>query len=418
MFDELKSISKNQKFLYLWISQILSQLTVNMMNFLLLIHLYDDTHSSIAVSLLWLAYSLPALIIGPIGAASVDLFSRRKMLMVTNLLQALIVFAYIFINQSSIFILYTVVLIYSLINQFYGPAESASLPSVVNKNFLARANSLFFVTLQGTLILGFGFAGILQKLIGFNGTLILCAAFLFIAFVSVSFLDEIKPKKQIPGEFEAFLRTFFDSIMEGYRFIRDNKTILFPLVILLGTQAALGIIVVSLPVIAVQIMNISANYAGVSIVVPAGIGALLGSFYIPKFVKSGWRKKTLIEDSLGLVSFLLLALGVGIPFLPVWLRIAVTPLLIIAAGFAFVGVNIPALTFLQESTPEWFRGRVFGNLWFLTTLVMVFPVLFSGAISEIFGVRILLSLMAIGTFSVLLFSVKRGQNLIEVHLGN
>jgi hypothetical protein len=186
--------------------------------------------------------------------------------------------------------------------------------------------------------------------------------------------------------------------------------------ILLGVQAALAIVVVSLPVISSQILNISVNYSGVSIVVPAGIGALLGSFFIPRMIKKGWRKKKLIEVGLGLISFSLLTLSLGIPFLPLAFRISITSLLIIMTGIAFVGINVPALTFLQESTPNWFRGRVFGSLWFMTVLITIFPVLFSGAITEIFGVKILLALMAVGTFFALLYSMKRGQGLIEEHL--
>jgi MFS family permease len=418
MITEFSSIFKERKFLYLWTSQILSQVTVNIMNFLLLTRLYTTTHSSIATSLLWVSYSLPALIIGPIGAASVDLFSRRKMLMITNLLQAVTVFIYIFVSQQSVFILYAIVLAYSALNQFYGPAEAASLPSTVDKSMLDRANSLFFMTTQASLILGFGFAGILQRIIGFNGTVILCAIFLFIAFVSVSFLGEIKPKVRIPGEFEKVLKTFFDSIVEGYEFISKNKTVLFPILILLGIQAVLAILVVSLPVIASQILNISVSLSGVSIVVPAGIGALLGAIYIPRLIKRGWRRKTLIEMGLSIITFSLLALALGIPFLPLGLRVSITPLLIVMTGFAFIGVNIPALTFLQESTPDWFRGRVFGNLWFMTSLVTIFPVLFSGTVTEIFGVRALFVLMAIGTFIVFIYSAKRGQDLIENHLTN
>jgi MFS family permease len=418
MIGEFALIFKTRKFMYLWISQMLSQVTVNIMNFLLLARLYTATHSSIATSLLWVSYSLPALIIGPIGAASVDLFSRRKMLMITNLLQAITVFVYIFINQQSIFILYAIVLAYSALNQFYGPAEAAALPSTVDKSMLARANSLFFMTTQASLILGFGFAGILQKVIGFNGTVILCALFLFIAFISVSFLQEIKPRVHLPGEFEKVLKTFFDSIVEGYEFISKNKAVLFPLLILLGIQAVLAILVVSLPVIALQILNISVNLSGVSIVVPAGIGALLGSIYVPRLIKRGWRRKVLIEIGLGIITFSLLTLALGIPFLSLGLRVSVTPILIVMTGFAFVGIDIPALTFLQESTPEWFRGRVFGNLWFMTTLITIFPVLFSGTITEIFGVRALFVLMAIGTFTVFIYSAKRGQDLIETHLTN
>ncbi|HET7098975.1 MAG TPA: hypothetical protein VFI61_01935, partial [Patescibacteria group bacterium] len=125
--NDYKSLLKNSKFMYLWISQLLSQVTVNMMNFLLLARLFTVTGSSIATSLLWLAFALPAIFFGPIGAATVDLVSKRKMLMVTNLLQALTIFSFIFIQQQSIFILYFIVLAYSFFNQFYVPAESASL---------------------------------------------------------------------------------------------------------------------------------------------------------------------------------------------------------------------------------------------------------------------------------------------------
>ena len=206
-------MSKNFKLL--WTSQMLSQVTVNMMNFLFLARIYTVTGSSIATSLLWISYALPAIFFGPIGAATVDLINRKKILVVTNLLQALTVLAYIFLHKESIFLLYAVVIVYSLLNQFYVPAESATLPSVVSRKKLAHANSLFFLTQQASLITGFGLAGIIQKIIGFNGSLILCSVFLFIAFISVYFLPNLAPIRKIPENFEDLLRTFFDHIIEG-----------------------------------------------------------------------------------------------------------------------------------------------------------------------------------------------------------
>ena len=87
-------MSRNFKLLF--ISQILSQVTVNMMNFLLLARLFEATGSSIATSLLWVSYALPTIFFGPIGAGIVDLVSRRKTLIITNFLQALVIFLYIF----------------------------------------------------------------------------------------------------------------------------------------------------------------------------------------------------------------------------------------------------------------------------------------------------------------------------------
>lgn len=411
--EGFKSVLRSTKFLELWTSQVLSQVTINIMNFLLLTRLFTLTGSSIATSLLWVAYALPAIFFGPIGAVSVDLVNRRKMLMITNLLQALTVFSYILFHNQTIFILYGVVLAYSLFNQFYNPAESAYLPSTVSKENLSHANSLFFITQQSSLVLGFSVAGIMQSILGFNGSLILCSIFLFLAFISTTFLPDIKPVKKIEVTFEKMLKTLFDSILEGYEFIRSNKNILYPLLLIITIQVGLAITVVSIPAISTQILKIPVNFAGVSVVVPAGIGATLASIYVSRMLKKGFRKKTLIEYCLALVAFSTFIIAVIIPFTPAVIRVVITPILIVLEGFGFVGINIPTLTYLQESTPLWLRGRVFGNLSFMVTIVTIFPVLFSGIITEIFGVRVMLFIISVVMAGALIYLRKKGQALIE-----
>ena len=403
-------ILKNSKFMYLWTSQVLSQITVHMMNFLLLTRLFTVTGSSIATSLLWIAYSLPAIFVGPLGAASVDLVSKRKILMLTNLFQALTVFAYIFTHESSLFILYFIVFIYSLLNQFYLPAESSSLPSVVPKDDLPQANSLFLMTQQAAFLLGFGIAGVAQRFLGFNGSLIACSLFLFISFISVSFLPAMRPRKKVPDNLEKLVVTFFKTIYEGYVFIKSKKTILLPLMLLLGMQVALIMIAVNLPVIAEQILKISIVYSGVAIIVPAGFGAFIGAVIVTRLLKNGFRKKTIVEFGavcLGLSLIILL-------FLP---RI-ITPIFLFLGGLGFVSVNIPTLTFLQEYTPENFRGRVLGNIWFFQTILTIIPVLFSGFITEVFGVRVLLFIIAMASIFIFYYSRNHGQALIEDNFNN
>lgn len=415
---EFKLIILKKNFTYLWVSQILSQLTINIMNFLLLARLFSVTGSTIATSLLWVSYALPSIFFGPIGAASVDLISRRKTLMITNLFQSLTIFLFILSHQSSIFMLYFVVILYSFFNQFYVPAESALLPSVVSKSLLAFANSLFFITQQASLILGFGMAGILLSLIGFNNSLVLCSIMLFIAFVATAFLPEIKNKKAVPESLDKLLVTFFKSIYEGYSFIKMQKKILFPLILLIGMQISLAIIIVNLPLIATEILRMPVNYAGVLVVVPAGIGALLGSILVPKKLKLNWRKKSVIETSAGILSFGIFMSVFIVQFLPIILRIIFEPIFVTLVGFGFIGMTIPTLTYLQESTPEWLRGRVFGNLWFLVTIATVFPVMFSGFITEIFGVRTLLLILMLGVIYVFYYSKRNGDKLIIEQLEN
>lgn len=393
-----------KNFYYLWVSQILSQVTVNLMNFLLLARLFTVTGSSIATSLLWVSYALPTIFFGPIGAAVVDLYDRRKMLMITNVLQSLVVFIYYFTHQSSIFLLFFVVLAYSFFNQFYVPAESAVLPSVVDKKSLTKANSLFFITQQASLIVGFGFAGIIQKWISFSGSLILCSILLFIAFISVSFLPSLKSTKKLKGDFEKQISIFFKSILEGYKFIKARKSILFPLALLLSVQVALAIVTANLPAISKEILHVNVSYVGLIMVVPAGFGALVGSLYISKKLTKEYRKKPVIENGLLLLSISALFLVFGY----VWS----SSVLVFLIGLGFVLVNIPTLTFLQEATPEWLRGRVFGNMWFLITIITVFPVIFSGVISEFLGVKSVLTIMAILGLFGYYYMKKYGQQIL------
>lgn len=392
-------------FYLLWSSQILSQITLNVMNFLLLARLFNTTGSTIATSLLWVSYSLPTIFFGPVGASLADLFSRRKTLMITNLLQSLVIFSFIFTHSYSIFLLFAVVVAYSFLNQFYVPAEMAALPSIVSESKLAKANSMFFLTQQLSLVVGFGFAGLVEKWVGFNGALIICSVALFIAFIAVSFLPKLNPIRKTPHNFEELIKVFLNHILEGYQFIKVNKKVLFPLGLLFAIQVGLAIVTSNLPIIAKEILKTDVSFVGLYIVVPAGIGAAIGSVVINKLVKRKWRKKNMIEIGLGLLGISLLALVYG--------NLIVAPIFVILIGIGFVTVNIPTLTFLQENTPSWLRGRVFGNLFFLITISTIFPVIFSGVISEFFGVKTLLSIIAISVILILSFSLHKGQKLIQ-----
>ena len=400
---DFKIVLKNKNFIYLWSSQILSQLTINVMNFLLLIKLFNETSSTIATSFLWVAYALPAILIGPVAAASVDMLDRKKVLLVTNLMQSILVLFYALLYRNGLFLLYGIAVGYSFLNQFYLPAESATLPSLVKKSTYPYANGLFFLTQQTALIIGFGIAGILNSLLGFDKSLFVCAIFLFLAFLSVSFLPSFKISEKIPKTIEGAVIKFFSRIFEGYKFIKEDKMVLSSFLLLMGIQISLSVVLVNIPVIAEQLIRINLSLAGLVMVVPAGIGAVIGAVIIPKLLKRKWRKIRIIKHSLFLISVCLFMLIFMIPELKLGLSILLSVPAIILIGFSFVGILIPSQTLLQERTPKKLRGRVFGNFWFLVTVASVFPVILSGAISEIFNIRLLLFILAGFCISVLVF---------------
>lgn len=385
---------KNKNYKLLWASQILSQITINLMNFVLLTKLFLVTESTVATSLLWVAYALPGIFFGPIGAVIVDMYERRKILMLTNLMQAVVVLGYSFFHTDKVFLLYSVVLGYSFFNQFYVPAEAAALPSLVKPKDLPKANSMFFLTQQVSLVVGFAIAGLFLRLFGFVNTLYICSFMLFVAFLSVSFLPELKVGRGKNFDFEQSFKEFFDKVIEGYRFIKNNRNVLIPFLLLLGFQIGLAVLMVNIPIIARDILAIEGDFAGIAIIVPGGIGATAGAYLVSKLIERKWRKRRLIDISLRALLVTLVSIAFIIPNFPFVYRLLFNFLAMIIAGASFIGIFVPSQTFLQEATPGGLRGRVFGNFWFLATIATIFPVIFSGVISEILGVKFLLFALA------------------------
>ena len=419
MIKEYKKLVLKGNFGFLWFSQILSQLTVNIINFLILTRLFTITQSAIATSMLWVAYALPAVFIGPFGAAAVDMLSRIKLLMYSNILQGLTVLTYALLLQRGLFLPYGFAMIYSFINQFNDPAEAATVPALVDKKRLHLANGLMFLTSQASLITGYGIAGLLQTVFGYRNSLILCSGFLMIGALSVSFIPEIKSEDFIPASIEHAVIKFFSRISEGYKFIKNHKEVLTPFLMLIGLQVTLSVITINVPVIAAEIFKINVNTAGLYIVVPAGFGAIFGAITINKLLKKGWRKKKAIETFLIVELFVFLTLSLAIGFIPLKsLRVLLGMVTVAVAGFGFVGLFIPIQTFLQEVTPGGLRGRVFGNFSFLVTIATIFPVIFSGAITEIFSVQTMMFFLALIVGGTLFFSKRFGQKFLENGMQN
>ena len=77
--DTLKVLG-NKKFFGLWVSQVFSQISTNLVNFALIAKIYEQTASSTAVSLLVFWFATPAVLLGILAGAYVDRWDRKKIL--------------------------------------------------------------------------------------------------------------------------------------------------------------------------------------------------------------------------------------------------------------------------------------------------------------------------------------------------
>jgi MFS family permease len=404
---------KNKNFVLIWLSQLLSQLTINIVNFTLISKIFEITGSTIAVSFLWISYALPSILLLPLSGPVVDRANRKAILFFTNLLQGATILLFLGLGDK-LFAIYPIVFIYSMMNQFYLPAEAASIPNLVSKDSLPAANSLFLITSQAMFILGFGAVGPSLSLLGRDLTYVIASLMLLVAAAAVTFLPESKsPHEKLASTFSDFWKEF----ITGFKYIKGEPGVLFPLAVLVGGNTVLAIMGAIFPLLGKEILGSSVEGSGPAIFIPVGVGAILGTLIVPRLVKK-YRKRRLIETGLLALMTSTLLLAILVPVVAAALgafgivRVLLGVPLIFLLGFSAMMVFVPSQTVVQERTPNILLGRIVSMLGFFMSIASIIPLIFGAAIAELLGVRIILILIAGAAAVTLYYSQKMGDKYI------
>ena len=204
-----------------------------------------------AVGGVWLATLLPALLFGPLAGALADRMDRRMLMIVGDVIRGLLFLSIpIFPNLTWI---YVAKFLAGIASQFWSPATSASIPNLVPKDKLERANQLSLLTTYGTAPLAAGLFSVLALvsegisrvtplLHASNVDLALYfnAASYGISALTVFFLREI-PKRSASGKIS--VPSTAKSIWEGWRFIRATPVVRGLVVGMVGAFAAAGVVI-------------------------------------------------------------------------------------------------------------------------------------------------------------------------------
>ncbi len=377
-------------FRYLWLAQLFSQIGINLIAFVLALRVYDLTHKNTAVSVLTLAFVIPAAVFGTLAGVVVDRYDKKIVLFLCNLARAVIVLGFLFTSESIIFVVGLAFLV-SLVTQFFVPAEAPAISTLVPGPKLLTANGLFTVTIFATLLSGGLFAGPFLDMFGINGTIIIISLMYFLAAFFIS---------RIPGQTVASvirrhvnigrlaatyrnlsfrsLRKLQIDFHEGLDYLRGHKRALFAVLLLVGSQAVVASSSTLLPGFADRVLHIPVNDASVLLMGPAILGILSGAVFMSQFGQRLWRGD-LVNGGIFLVGAMMFLLGV------VRSQVGVQ-LILFVLGFANGMVDVSANTSLQSETQESIRSRVYGIQTALAGAVFIVPMMLSGGFSDLFGV--------------------------------
>ena len=338
---------------------------------------------SSAVSAVWLVTLLPALLFGPLAGAVADRLDRRMLMITGDVIRGLL-FVSIPLFPNLTWILVAKFLA-GVATQFWSPATSASIPNLVPKDQLERANQLSLLTTYGTAPLAAGVFSVLALVSegvsrvtplfhtsNVDLALYFNAASYFISALTVYFIREI-PKRNACDKMISVPSTF-RSIWEGWRFIGKTPVVRGLVIGMVGAFAAAGVVVgLGYTYITYTLHGGSAGWGLVfaAIFVGMALGMLVGTKLLGSFSR---RRLFGVSIAAGAVPLALIGLVplLGAVVLFVLLLGALSGIAY-ATGFTIVGLEV------DDDT----RGRVFAFFQssiqvILFTVVAAVPVLSAG----------------------------------------
>ena len=425
------SVISVRGFKFLWINQVLVQLAINTLNFSLLIWVYKLTGSNFAVAALLFAVYLPSLLFGLFAGVLVDLSDKKKIIYMMDLLFAIAFLAFIPIKG-----IYPLILLNAFIincgSQFFVPAESSSIPQLLGKEKLFLANSLFTLTLYGSFMLGFAAAGPILNFWGINTVFYLGAALLFTAFLLAQNLPSIGvARKKIK---QTLLPFILNEVKDTFRFIKGKLNVFTAIALMAGVQGVIGVLGVIMPGYMESVLRIHATDASYVLIIPLGLGMILGTFLVGKLFARKPRRMVVIPAIIA-SGVLLFAVGIA-PTVTMFLNNTELPEKIIhlryffnapslsssfaigafLSGVAAVAIIIPSQTILQEATHSKIRGKIFAVLVVAMNSFALVPVLLAGGLADIFGVTSIFIGLGILVFLIGILALRPSMVFGENHL--
>jgi MFS family permease len=412
-------VLRNRDFMTLWSGQVFSQLS-DKVYLILMISIvasrFQAEGQTISgwVSAIMIAFTIPAVLFGAFAGVYVDRWSKKAVLVITNLLRGALVFALpalLWVSKSwpalaigsgdsvwasmpaGFLLLLLVTFLVSTLTQFFAPAEQAIMPLIVDRKHLLSANSLYTTTMMASVIIGFAVGEPLLALadafvahfgltaIGLGKELVVGSGYAIAGLVLllINPQEELFPTNEEPPHVLADIR-------DGLRYLKGQPQVrnaIVQLIILFSLFAALSVLAVRLAEVMPEIKSSQFGF----LLAAGGVGMALGAALL------GSSRQTLSRSQLALVgtggiSLSLMGLAVfSEQFWPSFVMLA-------GVGAAAALIGIPMQTDIQEKTPEDMRGKVFGLQNNAVNIALSVPLALAGVAETLLGIHWVFVLLA------------------------
>ena len=351
----------NKNFFLLWQGQTVSQIGSQIFSIALMFWIKHQTGSATLMGLIMTISMLPSVLLGPFAGTLSDTFSRKKIIVIADIvsgLNVLILASIVFFELLSLD--NTIIAIFILLGMngislaVFHPAVTASIPDIVPEEKLQTANSLQQTSYQLSMFIGQAAGGVLFLLFGAPLLFLVDGITYWFSALSESFINIPQKLNKKEKDFKESFSKFKKDSLEGLKYVWNHEGIKFIFLSFAVMTFFIMPVVVLLPFFVEDTLKLQADWYGY-IFAGFGFGSILG-YSLSSII----NPKGKVRVYTTLISLVLTGLGLAVFGLTTngWMALFV----MLGTGIVDGYFSVNVITILQLSVPSEMRGRVFALL--------------------------------------------------------
>jgi MFS family permease len=216
-------LRRNRSFRRLWIGQVISELG-NWFNFIAALGLVRVVSNAApeVTTIVLISRLVPFTLFAPLAGAFVDRWSRRTVMIVTDLVRVVIALGFLLVRRpEDLWLAYVCTAALSLVGTFFEAAKNAAVPNITGERDLLAGNALMFSSRFLLMSVGAALGGWTAAHVGYQAAFIINAISFLASAYSVWLVpdEETRSKSVVSEEPRSVYRGYWSDMREGWSYI-------------------------------------------------------------------------------------------------------------------------------------------------------------------------------------------------------
>src|SRR5918997_3257297 len=213
-------LRRNRSFRRLWIGQVISELG-NWFNFIAVLGLVRVVSNAApeVTTIVLIVRLVPFTVFAPLAGAFVDRWSRRTVMIVTDILRVVVALGPLLVRgPQDLWIAYLCTALLAFFGAFFEAAKNAAVPNITGERDLLAGNALMFSSRFLLLSIGAALGGWTAAKLGYQAAFIINALSFFASAYSVWLVpeQETRSQKTEVDRTRSLYRGYWSDIREGW----------------------------------------------------------------------------------------------------------------------------------------------------------------------------------------------------------